>query len=243
MNVSLTCPACGHDNPADAGFCANCGSSLLKTPAAAIATGATGGATAAAPTAGVEPTETTQVRCQQCGWDNPPTASFCSNCGSSLNAADLSPTAESLHVEREATGPRAEYAGFWMRLGAAVLDTIIIWFGLTVFSAISFLLSSSRSGSTAAAGLLMSMITLVWPIAYYILFTGLRGQTLGKIVVRIRVVNEQGGVPGFGRAALRETIGKFVSTLAVGFGFLSIAWSKEKRGWHDIIAGTYVVKV
>ena len=63
------------------------------------------------------------------------------------------------------------------------------------------------------------------------------------MLVSIKVVNAQGNIPGLGHAALREILGKFISTIALCLGFLWIAWDRQKQGWHDKIAGTYVVKV
>ena len=44
------------------------------------------------------------------------------------------------------------------------------------------------------------------------------------------------------RAILRETVGKWISALILGIGFIMVAFHKEKRGLHDLIAGTWVVK-
>ena len=89
----------------------------------------------------------------------------------------------------------------------------------------------------------LATVSTYLPSALYgVLFIAFRGQTPGKMLLHVRVVNEYGAVPGFWRAALRETLGKWVSALAVGYGFLSVAWNGKKRGWHDIVAGTYVIK-
>ena len=77
---------------------------------------------------------------------------------------------------------------------------------------------------------------------YYVLLTGLRGQTVGKMALGIRVVRSDGQVPGLGYAVLREVVGKFVSVIALFLGFLWIAWDRERQGWHDMIAGTHVVR-
>ncbi len=87
------------------------------------------------------------------------------------------------------------------------------------------------------------LITLLLPGVYFVLLTGLRGQTLGKMLLRIKVVDEAGQAPGLGRALLRESLGKFVSTIALGVGFLWVAWDREKQGWHDKIARTHVILV
>ena len=84
-------------------------------------------------------------------------------------------------------------------------------------------------------------ILLLW--LYYWLFTGLKGQTLGKMAVGIKVVNAEGSVPGLGIATLREVPGKIASYIVIFPGFLWIIWDRRKQGWHDKIAKTYVVRV
>jgi len=123
----------------------------------------------------------------------------------------------------------AEYMGFWIRFAAALIDAVIV-------SIISAAMNWLPYFGGAVFGILL-------PLLYYWLFTGLRGQTLGKMVLGIKVVNARGDRPGLGGAALREILGKLISTIVVCLGFLWIAWDKNKQGWHDWIASTYVVKV
>ena len=164
------------------------------------------------------------VRCKSCGYDNPPEARFCANCGSNLVAAIEQP------ISTAAPAVAVEYAGFWIRLGAAVIDSLIV----SVVGGILRLIIL-RVGSFWLIGLL--------PWLYYWLFTGLKGQTLGKMALGIKVVDEQGDMPGLGRAALREIPGKIVSLIALYLGFLWIIWDERKQGWHDKIAKTYVLRV
>ena len=80
---------------------------------------------------------------------------------------------------------------------------------------------------------------------YYVALTGLKGQTLGKMALGIMVVNAQGEAPGIRRAAFREIVGKLVSEIAIFLGYLGylwIGWDRKKRGWHDHIASTHVVR-
>ena len=120
-----------------------------------------------------------------------------------------------------------EYAGFWIRLVASIIDLVIVLIGLALLSVLA---------PDSLTGLALSAL-------YYVLLTGLRGQTVGKMTLGIRVVRADGRLPGLGYAALREVVGKFVSAIALFLGFLWIAWDREKQGWHDKIAGTRVIKV
>ncbi len=164
--------------------------------------------------------------CPDCGQDNPGEARFCRACGAALEASSLAEP-----VGMAAAVALVDYAGFWIRFAAWIIDTVIVWFGIGVLSALA------RFGPFYTASL---PLVLLGPL-YFVLLTGLRGQTLGKMAVGIRVVARDGKAPGLGYAALREIVGKFVSTIAFLLGFLWIAWDGRKQGWHDKIAGTHVV--
>jgi uncharacterized RDD family membrane protein YckC len=159
------------------------------------------------------------VQCMVCGKDNPPEARFCANCGSSLVTTIKQPVPTVIpSAEPAPPAVAVEYVGFWIRLAAAIIDILVVAF----------------ISAVVPLGIL-----LFW--LYYWLFTGLKGQTLGKMAVGIKVVNAAGYVPGLGCAALREIPGKILSSIAICLGFLWVIWDKQKQGWHDKIASTYVV--
>jgi uncharacterized RDD family membrane protein YckC len=171
------------------------------------------------------------------GRRTPPEARFCAKCGAAL--------VETVEVPSPAVVPEAvvEYAGFWIRFIAAVIDIAAVWI---ISYAFSFSFVPLRSGLGLRFGVYLLSESDAWLIVawlYLWLFTGLKGQTPGKMLVKIKVINSKGNKPGLGRAALREIIGKTISYFALLLGYLLIAFDKEKRGLHDKIAGTYVVKV
>ncbi|MSQ40184.1 MAG: RDD family protein [Dehalococcoidia bacterium] len=129
-----------------------------------------------------------------------------------------------------------------MRAGAALIDLVILQIANAVVSALLILFSlPGGMGVTLFAYEGSLLITILLPGVYFLLLTGLQGQTLGKMLLRIKVVDEAGRAPGLKKALLRETLGKFVSTIAMGVGFLWVVWDKEKQGWHDKIARTHVI--
>lgn len=91
--------------------------------------------------------------------------------------------------------------------------------------------------------MLAVLISMLITWGYFVLFTGIRGQTPGKMFMGIKVVDEQGNVPGIGRALLREVIGRFLSGIIFYLGYLWAAWDPRGQAWHDKIAGTLVVPV
>jgi len=75
------------------------------------------------------------------------------------------------------------------------------------------------------------------------LFISLWGGTPGKIILRLKVLTIEGGKVSFGRALLREMVGKWISSLAFDIGYLWALWDSKHQTWHDKIANTVVVKV
>ena len=133
--------------------------------------------------------------------------------------------------------------GFWIRLGAWIIDVFVLWVISAALSALLFFVALIGDGGVGVGSFVVRvLLTLLLPWLYYWLFTGLKGQTPGKMLVRIRVVDAHGDIPGLGRAALREVPGKIISTIAFFLGFLWIGWDGQKQGWRDKIAGTLVVR-
>jgi uncharacterized RDD family membrane protein YckC len=92
-------------------------------------------------------------------------------------------------------------------------------------------------------GLLFYLIQPLVGLTYSAGMLTWRGQTLGKMAMGIRVVGPDGQNPSYWRAALRETIGKWISQLVVYLGFLWMLWDESQQTWHDKIAGTTVERV
>ena len=123
------------------------------------------------------------------------------------------------------TGPRA---GFGERLVAAIIDGIIVG----VVNGILFgVLKGAGYGLAQLVGL-----------GYAIYFEGSpSGQTIGKKVMNIRIVDANNGGPiGYGRAFVRW-IGKIISAIPCALGFFWMLWDPNKQTWHDKMANSVVV--
>jgi uncharacterized RDD family membrane protein YckC len=126
-------------------------------------------------------------------------------------------------------GPRAT---FGQRLGAYLIDVVLT-------NIVVYILTSFISGGTAS--LVMSfLITL----GYFSVFEGSgSGQTVGKRLLGIRVVDFETGLPiPYGRAFARN-IGRLISGLVFLLGYLWMLWDRDRQTWHDKIASTTVVPV
>ena len=90
--------------------------------------------------------------------------------------------------------------------------------------------------------ILAYLVLIVVSIGYYIYFEGgPTGQTPGKKILNIRVVDMNGGGSiGYGRATVRYLV-KIVSGIPFYLGYLWMLWDSEKQTWHDKMAGSVVV--
>jgi uncharacterized RDD family membrane protein YckC len=120
-------------------------------------------------------------------------------------------------------------ANFGQRLGAYLVDVVLIWIVYGIFWALA-----NRT--------LAWFVGLVAGLAYFTYFEGgPTGQTLGKRMVGIRVYDfAQGGPIGYGRGVLRY-IGRLISGIPCALGYFWMLWDKEQQTWHDKIATTVVV--
>jgi len=125
----------------------------------------------------------------------------------------------------------AKYGGFWIRLVAALLDGVIFGVPLAIISVLS----------TLAGVATLYYVVYLGVIILTIYLDGTKGGTPGKLILGLKIVNEKGDVIGIPSAILRY-IGKIVSGLILCIGYIMIAFTDKKRGLHDMIANTYVIK-
>jgi uncharacterized RDD family membrane protein YckC len=142
------------------------------------------------------------------------------------------------------------YAGFTSRLMAVLIDigliVIVLALGSSLLSTTVNILGLGERfdafvGSTGLlAGISAVINGLVVVIGYLVLFWLLTGQTLGMMLLGLRVVSRTGGRVTFGRAILR-IIGYILLPGIFFLGFLWILADDKREAWHDKLAGTYVV--
>lgn len=132
-----------------------------------------------------------------------------------------------------------KYAGFWLRVAAYLIDALILFIPLVIFSfGIEALLGQDNPMSILIE--FLADIALWW--AYYAILesSSLQG-TLGKKVLGLKVVNYQGGRISFGRATGRF-FAQFLSSIILFVGYIMVAFTQKKQGLHDIMAQCLVVR-
>jgi uncharacterized RDD family membrane protein YckC len=134
-------------------------------------------------------------------------------------------------------GPRP--AGFWIRALAAVVDFVVFCVVYSSFKVLGARLTSVDPESVDALRRLAFLFTLVFAGAYTSALHHLAGQTIGKMLVGVRVVAGEDGPPPFGAALLRF-VGYFASFGTFTLGFVMAGLRHDKRALHDLIAGTRV---
>lgn len=139
------------------------------------------------------------------------------------------------------------YAGFWVRLGAYAIDSIIVFVGLlivrfTMWTVTSLLGDTFLGGDILFHYTLKDILLYAAQVLYFILCTYFTGTTLGKRAMNLRVIsaNDQKNLT-FLNVLYRETIGRFLSGFIFGIGYILIGIDKEKRGLHDILCDTRVI--
>jgi uncharacterized RDD family membrane protein YckC len=132
-----------------------------------------------------------------------------------------------------------DYAGWWVRVGAYLIDVVLLLVGLVILALIG---SSIGSG----VGIVLVVLWLAFYIlGYWVYFEGSEsGQTLGKRAVGIRVRSTSGG-----RASYAQAFGRNIVARVIGFipivGLIDVLWplwDSQKQCLHDKAASTIVVR-
>ncbi|GAI01330.1 unnamed protein product, partial [marine sediment metagenome] len=133
-----------------------------------------------------------------------------------------------------------EYAGYWRRFTAAIIDGIILSVFAGVLNAIFIVpfMISPRASADAASGV-VSLIYIILIISGWLYYTLLESSskqaTVGKMALGIIVTDLYGNRISFGRANGRYW-SKILSALILYIGFIMAGFTEKKQALHDIIA-------
>lgn len=131
------------------------------------------------------------------------------------------------------------FAGFWMRFWAYLLDLIVIGsINRMIINPVFRALDISLYESNMLAP--MSIATAITFYAYFVLMTKYFGQTLGKMVFGLRVVNLDGSSLTWNTVLFRELIGRYIS-VSIFVLYIIVAFLPKKQGIHDLFVDTSVI--
>ena len=134
-----------------------------------------------------------------------------------------------------------EYAGFWIRVGASLIDTLIT---LIVISPILTLIYGANywEGESVVQGFWDLFFSYIVPAVAVVIFWIYKSATPGKMATKLTIVDATtGDKPTAGQFVLRY-VGYFVSMLPLCLGLIWVGVDKRKQGFHDKIANTVVIR-
>jgi uncharacterized RDD family membrane protein YckC len=127
------------------------------------------------------------------------------------------------------------YAGFWIRTGAYLLDTLFMFLLMIVPAFLAIMISGDAN--TPLAGI----VQLAIAIGYFVIpVSGPKQATWGKQVLGLKIIRVDGAQVG-GGLAFGRYLSYMISSLPLGIGFFMVGWTDQKKGLHDMICGTRVI--
>jgi uncharacterized RDD family membrane protein YckC len=129
-------------------------------------------------------------------------------------------------------GTPYQYAGFWARFAAVFIDGMIIGVPLNIVTM-----------AAGDAAILIQLMGFVAGVLYYAILEGSTGQTVGKMALSIRVVDQDSWQPGIGTGrGVGRYFARWLSALPFLLGYFWMLWDKDKQTFHDKLARTKVIK-
>ena len=247
----MNCPQCGYSYAPGNRFCGNCGRSLTEEIAEEFAEPAAPEAVSPTVPPPENPPETEPVQeeavssptvpCPRCLQPNEAGAVYCRTCGASLYGG----ASAGLRRPQPAAFELGSPGGFWFRAVAYVVDYLVVVFPLVLLWVLtgqpvpeSFDEILDQPPGYERLQLLVIITTLVYDTALITFFA----TTVGKRAFGIYVVRSDGSRVGPGRALARHLLTALSMNLTLGFIFLVVAFRQDRRGLHDLICDTVVIR-
>lgn len=175
--------------------------------------------------------------------------------GARVDAAAAVAHAAPRPVRPRPAAPTVHVAGLLRRAAAGSIDLLILLPIVIVLVWVTSRLTGARIPSSRSSldfwlDLLLTsdpavmsgvVVALSTALLYQFVFQATIGQTLGMRLLKLRVIDVYGEPPSYARAGLR-TAAYLASAATLFLGFWWIGFDAEKRGLHDWIAGTYVIR-
>lgn len=135
-----------------------------------------------------------------------------------------------------------EYAGFWIRVGASLIDVTLL---LMVTLPLTLMIYGSEAvwnSEEIILGPADFLINYSLPFFATIIFWMYKSATPGKMILKLKILDEKTG----NKLTIGQSIGRYLAyfpaMLVLLLGIFWVAWDKKKQGWHDKLAKTVVVR-
>lgn len=173
--------------------------------------------------------------CKHCGKEIPENSKFCRYCGNALSGSNITRSAIEDSVT-EKSREKVEYAGFWIRLGAYIIDFLGIMAGAFALGLVIGYLFGEETVNV--------LPEIFWSYFSYVIYSTFAltiwSTTLGKYLYGLNVATEDNESLTFGRS-LKRSLLQPLSTLFFGIGYWNMGKNPKNQAWHDKSAGTVVV--
>lgn len=134
-----------------------------------------------------------------------------------------------------------EYAGFWLRFGAMLIDVAIML--VVLYIPLTFIYGEAYwTGDKFINGFWDVLLGYVTPFVVTIWFWRRYLGTPGKMRLRLKVVDAQTGAALSTKQAVGRYFAYILAILPLFLGFAWIGFDKRKQGWHDKLAGSVVIR-
>ena len=138
-----------------------------------------------------------------------------------------------------------EYAGFWVRAGAYIIDSIIVSIALLLIKLI-LAIPSVVLGNTLNYHILFNfsfkdIVYYLLGISYFVFYTYKKGATFGKKAMKIKVVSIKEDELTLLNVIYRETIGRYLCKIPLFAGYIVVGVNSQKQGFHDMLCDTRVI--
>ena len=134
-----------------------------------------------------------------------------------------------------------EYAGFWIRFGAMLIDLvvmiIVLYIPLTIIYGEEYWIGEQFIYGfwDVILGYIVPIVVTIW---FWLRYSG----TPGKMATRLRIVDAATG----NKMTTGQAIGRYfaytIAILPLCLGLIWVGIDKKKQGWHDKLAGTVVIR-
>jgi uncharacterized RDD family membrane protein YckC len=151
--------------------------------------------------------------------------------------SDLGKQQKSVMANRE-----IEYAGFWLRVAASLIDTVMLL--ILLFPLLSFIYGMSYwTEQRPSPDILDIALNYIAPMLIVILFWIYKSATPGKLILKMKIVDANTLQQAKTGQLIVRYLGYYLSAIPLFLGLIWVGIDKRKQGFHDMLANTVVIKI